>query len=136
MVGRRRVPSAWTADIAPISGTSTGQTRHLGYVLSGQMHVETDDGTELDIGAGQPFDLPAGHDAWVIGDEPCVMVDISPDATRYARGGQVAPSTLDPNIALVRKGWAAFNTGDIETLKSMIARDVLQYVPGTSQLGR
>jgi hypothetical protein len=115
MVGRRRVPSAWTADIAPIAGTSTSQTRRLGYVLSGQMHVETDDGTELDIGAGQPSDLPAGHDAWVIGDEPCVMVDISPDATRYARGGQWAPSTLDPNIALVRKDWAAFNTGDIET---------------------
>jgi ketosteroid isomerase-like protein len=124
----------WTTDIAPIAGTPTCQTRHLGYVLSGRMHVKSDDGTDLDIGPGQLFDLPAGHDAWVLGDEPCVMVDVSPDVTRYARGGQQVAGAQDPNIALVRKGYAAFNSGDVDTLRSVLARDAIQHVPGDSDL--
>jgi hypothetical protein len=100
------------------------------------MQVEMDDGAEVDRGARPLFDLLAGHDAWVIGDKPRVMVDISRHATRDARGGQVAPSTLDPHIAPVRKGCAAFDTGDIETLKSVLPGGVLQYVPGRSHPGQ
>src|SRR5437879_946381 len=83
----------WSTDIAPLAGTSSCQTRHLGYVISGTMQVRMDDGAEITIRAGDLFDLPAGHDAWVLGDEPCVMVDYSADATRYARSGaQAAPA--------------------------------------------
>src|SRR4051794_10041764 len=77
----------FSADVGPIVGTTSCQTRHLGYVLSGRMHIQMDDGTEYDVAAGDVFDLPAGHDGWVVGDEPCVMVDTSPEATRYAKGG-------------------------------------------------
>jgi ketosteroid isomerase-like protein len=125
----------WSSDVAPIAGTDSCQTRHLGYVISGRMQVRMDDGTETTIEAGDLFDLPAGHDAWVLGDEPCVMVDYSPDATRYARGR--AADVADPDdkyMTMVRKGFIAFNSGDVDTLRSILAHDVVQHVPGTSHL--
>jgi ketosteroid isomerase-like protein len=123
----------WSADVAPLAGTQSCQTHHLGYTLSGRMHVTLDDGTEFEIGPGQLFDLPAGHDAWVIGDEPCVMIDVSPEATRYARpAGLAGPE--DKTMAVVRRGYAAFNAGDTQTLRELFTRDVVQHVPGSGPL--
>ena len=65
----------WSQNVKPIAGTDSCQVSHLAYVLSGEMTVRMDDGTETKIGAGQVCALPPGHDAWVEGDEPCVMVD-------------------------------------------------------------
>jgi hypothetical protein len=39
------------------------------------MTVRSDDGTELTIGAGDVFLLEPGHDAWTVGDQPCVLFD-------------------------------------------------------------
>jgi uncharacterized cupin superfamily protein len=50
-------------------------TRHTGICLSGQMTVRSDDGSEVTIGAGDVFVLEPGHDAWTVGEEPCVMFD-------------------------------------------------------------
>jgi ketosteroid isomerase-like protein len=125
----------WSNDIAPIAGTTSCEVRHLGYVISGRMHITCDDGAEYDIGPDDVFDLPAGHDAYVVGDEPCVMVDVTPEGTRYAKGQTAAaPKSEDRYLALVRKGYAAFNTGDIETLVQLMSHDVIQHVPGTSPL--
>lgn len=125
----------WSQDLAPLAGTASCQVRHLGYVLAGAMRIKLDDGTERDIGAGDLFDIPAGHDAWVTGDIPCEMVDFSPAATRYAVGrpAEIAPPD-DAGMTLVRRGYAAFNTGDVETLRSVMSSDVVQHVPGTSPL--
>jgi hypothetical protein len=65
----------WTNDVRPIAGTTSCQTAHTGYIVSGQLHVESDDGTTIDLAAGDVFDIPPGHDAWVVGDEPCRMLD-------------------------------------------------------------
>ena len=65
----------WSEHIKPIAGTDSCQTAHLGYVLSGRMHVKMDDGTEGEVGPGDAVRIDPGHDAWVLGDEPCVMVD-------------------------------------------------------------
>ena len=124
----------FSADVGPLVGQATCLTRHLGYVLSGRMHIKMDDGTDLDIGPGDLFDLPSGHDAWVIGDEPCVMVDTSPEATRYAKGGTPGPIVEDRYIELVRRGYEAFNTADADTLISLMANDVVHHVPGSSPL--
>lgn len=125
----------WSEDLAPIAGTSSCQTRHLGVVQSGRMGIRTDDGQEYEVGAGQLFDLPAGHDAWVIGDETVRMLDFSPDATRYATGpAQRVTPYDDPSVAAVRRGYAAFNSGDSETLTSILASDCTHHVPGRSQL--
>jgi ketosteroid isomerase-like protein/mannose-6-phosphate isomerase-like protein (cupin superfamily) len=122
----------FTTDVAPVAGTDTCLTRHLGYVMSGRMHVQMDDGTEIDLGPGDVFDLPPGHDAWVVGDEPCTMVDTSTESTRYAMRGTTAPIAEDRYFELVRRGYEAFNTGDIGTLASLMSQDVVQHVPGES----
>ena len=124
----------WSTDVAPLAGTTSCQIRHLGYVISGRMQVRMDDGSETTVEAGDLFDLPAGHDAWVIGDEPCVMVDYSSDATRYASRGAAAAQPDDTYMSLVRRGYAAFNSGDVDTLRSVLSHDVVQHVPGTSQI--
>ncbi len=58
-----------------VAGTSTCQLHHLGYSISGLMHVVTDDGQELDIAPESVYEIPSGHDAWVVGDEPWVTVE-------------------------------------------------------------
>ena len=65
----------WSVNVKPIAGTDSCQVSHLGYVLSGRMRLTMDDGSTADIGPGDAFAIPPGHDAEVTGDEACVMVD-------------------------------------------------------------
>jgi class 3 adenylate cyclase len=65
----------WSVDVRPIAGTETCQYHHLGVTLSGRVRAQMPDGTELEIGPGDVFEIPPGHDAWVVGDEPWVSVD-------------------------------------------------------------
>jgi class 3 adenylate cyclase len=65
----------WSADMASIVGTASCQLHHLGYAVSGTMHVVLDDGEALDILPDSVFEIPPGHDAWVVGDEPWVTVE-------------------------------------------------------------
>jgi ketosteroid isomerase-like protein len=125
----------WSVDVSPIAGTPSCRTHHLGYVLSGTMRVRMDEGTESTVTAGDLFDLAPGHDAWVEGDQPCVMVDYSADATRYARPRTAGMAEADDRyMTLVRRGYEAFNSADVATLRDVLSHDVVQHVPGTSQL--
>jgi class 3 adenylate cyclase len=65
----------WSTHLAGIVGTSSCQVHHLGYALSGSLHVETDDGQALDIAPESAYEIPSGHDAWVVGDEPFVTLE-------------------------------------------------------------
>jgi mannose-6-phosphate isomerase-like protein (cupin superfamily) len=65
----------WTVDVKPVAGTDLCEAPHQQYVVSGRVHVVMADGTELEAGPGQVVSLPAGHDAWVVGDEPAVAID-------------------------------------------------------------
>jgi quercetin dioxygenase-like cupin family protein len=65
----------WAIDNQPAAGTPSCQEAHTGYLVSGRLHVRFDDGDELELASGDTFHLPAGHDAWTIGDEPCLMID-------------------------------------------------------------
>lgn len=67
----------WSNDIKPIAGTESCEVGHTGYLLSGRMHVIMNDGAEGEIGPGDAFIVSPGHDAWVVGDEPCVVLDWS-----------------------------------------------------------
>lgn len=60
----------WSEHVAPLVGAEWCQVRHIGVVLRGRMHVLLEDGTEFDAGPLDFMDIPAGHDAWVVGDEP------------------------------------------------------------------
>ena len=76
----------WSEAVKPIVGTDSCEIAHVGYAVSGQIHVVTDDGTELDIKAGDAYELAPGHDAWVVGDEPVVVIDIT-GMGEYAKSG-------------------------------------------------
>jgi len=67
----------WSKDARPLVGTERCQTRHLGMQLSGRMIVELADGSTQVIAAGDLFDVPPGHDAWVEGDAPAVSMEWS-----------------------------------------------------------
>jgi len=71
----------WSNDIKPTAGTDTCQLHHLFYVISGQLKIVFTDGTEIEAGPGDVVDIPPGHDAWVIGDEAVVGIDIGTHGT-------------------------------------------------------
>ena len=74
----------WTTDVRPIAGTERCMYHHLGYCLSGTLNVEYEDGSTGVVNAGDMFEMPPGHEAWVEGDEPWVAVDFR-GARSYAR---------------------------------------------------
>jgi quercetin dioxygenase-like cupin family protein len=59
----------WSESVKPIVGTDSCQVPHVGYAISGHLRVQMDDGTTVDINAGDVYEIPPGHDAWVEGDE-------------------------------------------------------------------
>ena len=65
----------WTTDVRPIAGTELCEIHHMGYVISGRLGIEMRDGSTLECNTGDIFEIPPGHDAWVIGDEPWVSID-------------------------------------------------------------
>jgi class 3 adenylate cyclase len=65
----------WSTDMGPLVGVPSCPIRHLGYSMSGAVHVVMDDGQTLDVGPDTVFDIPPGHDKWVIGDEPWVTIE-------------------------------------------------------------
>ena len=65
----------WSTDLAPIMGTKSCQVHHLGHAVSGILHVRMDDGEALDIPPDSIYEIPPGHDAWVVGEEPWLTVE-------------------------------------------------------------
>ena len=65
----------WSKHVKPIAKTRSCEAPHFQYHISGTMHVVMDDGTEKDLKAGDVSLLPSGHDAWVVGNEPAIVVD-------------------------------------------------------------
>jgi quercetin dioxygenase-like cupin family protein len=65
----------WSTHVKPIAGTASCQAAHLGYFISGHMTVEMEDGERMDYGPGDFAVMAPGHDAWTVGDEPCVFID-------------------------------------------------------------
>ena len=70
----------WSVHAKPVFGGQSCRTAHLGYVIAGRLGIVMDDGTAGEIGAGDAFQIPPGHDAWVVGDEPCTFVEFFPTA--------------------------------------------------------
>lgn len=70
----------WSVDIRPSVGGDSCQVGHLSYIISGRFAVRIDDGGELEAGPGDALAVPPGHDAWVVGDQPCELIDFAPPA--------------------------------------------------------
>jgi hypothetical protein len=74
----------WSADVKPIAKTESCQAPHFQYHVSGRLAIRMDDGAEFIAGPGEVTSLPSGHDAWVIGEDPVVVVDWF-GASNYAK---------------------------------------------------
>jgi class 3 adenylate cyclase len=76
-VGRARWEPGWrwSTHLKPLAGTASCQFRHLGYSVSGRLKVVTDAGEILEIEPESVYEIPPGHDAWVVGDEAWVTVE-------------------------------------------------------------
>ena len=66
----------WSLHARPITGK--GSENHIGYILSGRMKVQDPAGNEEELSPGAAFEIVAGSDAWVLGNEPCVALDFIP----------------------------------------------------------
>ena len=75
----------WSQHVKPIAQTSSCQAAHLGYFVSGRMVVVMDDGEQMEFGPGDFAVMAPGHDAWIVGEEPCVVIDWQGFAD-YAKG--------------------------------------------------
>jgi hypothetical protein len=71
--GEYRPGWRWSAHVRPLAGGDSEV--HVGYIISGRMIVRGPDGAEVEVGPGDAFEAPPGHDAWVVGDEPCIALD-------------------------------------------------------------
>jgi mannose-6-phosphate isomerase-like protein (cupin superfamily) len=74
----------WSESVKPMVHTESCEVHHLQYGISGRLRIVLDDGSQFDLGPGDFASIPPGHDAWVLGDEPFVGIDFSPDMRQYA----------------------------------------------------
>jgi len=74
----------WSECVKPIVGTDSCEVSHLVYTISGRMAIRMDDGKEIEIGPGDVASIPAGHDAWIVGQEAYVGIDFQ-GGSNYAK---------------------------------------------------
>ena len=75
----------WSESLKPIVGTESCQFHHKCFVISGRLHLQMEDGSEAEAGPGDVFIATPGHDAWVVGDEPCIVIDVGENTAEYAK---------------------------------------------------
>ena len=73
----------WSVDVRPVVGTPSCPVHHFHVLLAGRLGVQMDDGEEFEFAPNDVIDVPPGHDAWVIGAEPTVLLDISGNVEDY-----------------------------------------------------
>ncbi|MFL6094625.1 MAG: adenylate/guanylate cyclase domain-containing protein [Blastococcus sp.] len=130
----------WSTHVRPIAGTASCQFHHVGFALSGAMDGRMDDGTGFRVEPGDVFDIPPGHDNWVVGDEPMValvwggwrgwgkppvgerilttmlMTDIAGSTDHLSAVGDAAwDQLLDRHRALVREVLERYRGTEIDT---------------------
>ncbi len=75
----------WSEHIRPLAGTSSCQLHHLGFVVAGRLRAVMDDGTSREFGPEDLYDIPPGHDAWVVGDEAMEIFDFAGAMGTFAK---------------------------------------------------
>ena len=85
-IGRAQLEPGWrwSIDVKPDVGTASCQVHHLQILLDGRLAIEMDDGEHEEFGPGDVFDVPPGHDAWVVGDERVVLFDVFGNVADFA----------------------------------------------------
>ena len=67
----------WSTSVKPIVKTKSCEAPHTQYIISGRLKIVMDDGQEEELSPGDAAVIPSGHDAWVIGNEPVVLIDVT-----------------------------------------------------------
>ena len=67
----------WSTHVKPVAKTEWCEAPHFQYQVAGRLHVKMADGSEFEVGPGEVVALPSGHDAWVVGNEPAVVIDVT-----------------------------------------------------------
>jgi class 3 adenylate cyclase len=92
----------WSEHVRPIAGTTQCEHRHVGCVIRGQLHVTMKDGATMDFVAGDTYEIPPGHDAWVVGNETYHGVEFSGARTfaqsPFELGGGIVATLLFTDI--------------------------------------
>ena len=84
----------WSLDLKSVVGTPSCQIHHLQLILSGRLGVLMDGGEEVEVGPNEVVDIPSGHDAWVVGDEPLIILDVFGHAADFAQPAAHARAVL------------------------------------------
>lgn len=66
----------WSKDMKPIVGTEHCMHAHVGFLVSGTIHIQYSDGCVLEFSAPQAVAIEPGHDGWVVGDESAVLIEV------------------------------------------------------------
>jgi class 3 adenylate cyclase len=74
----------WSVDVKPLVRTTSCRIHHFQIILDGRLGVRMDAGDEYEYVPGDVIDLPPGHDVWVVGDEPLVLVDVSGNSAEFS----------------------------------------------------
>ena len=80
------VGAKWSRDLKDYAGTHSCELPHVALVVGGTLRVVMDDGSEENFLKNDVMLLPPGHDAWTVGDEPCVFVEFSRGNDYYGDG--------------------------------------------------
>ena len=80
----------WSIDLRPLVGTERCNHAHVGFLASGALHFEYADGCGVDLTAPAVVDIAPGHDAWVVGGEPAVLIEVDYAGDTVARLGVAA----------------------------------------------
>jgi class 3 adenylate cyclase/quercetin dioxygenase-like cupin family protein len=109
---------SWAEHVKPVAGTQSCMYHHQGFVVSGRMQIETDDGAVRVLRPGDAFDVHPGHNARVVGDEPCVTIDFAgvrgwgkaPELGERVVATLLVTDIVDSTAAAVRLGDAQWKT--------------------------
>lgn len=89
----------WSIDVKPAAGTAWCENHHVLLTVSGHLRTALADGAELETGPGEVAELPPGHDAWVVGDEPWVGFDVAGMRT-YGRSNEARVDRVLASIVM------------------------------------
>jgi len=77
----------WSKDMKPLVGTDYCMHAHVGFLAQGQIHIEYPDGCKLEFAAPQAMAIEPGHDGWVVGSEPAVVIEFDFEGETACRCG-------------------------------------------------
>jgi hypothetical protein len=77
----------WSKDMKPVTGTELCMHAHVGFLVHGEIHIEYPDGCVIEHKAPHVIAIEPGHDGWVVGKEPVVMIEFDFEGDTVARLG-------------------------------------------------